>query len=234
MAQVSSIYDKWFLKNQNFRQKFHILLILTGKNASKWPEWHIFRVWGVPNPMALVSGLYNKQFLWNQNFRQKFHILLILTGKMHQNGLSGMYLGFEVCQIQWHLFQVSTISSSWKIKISGKNFTFCWFWLGKMHHNGLSGMYLGFEVCQIQWHRFQVSTISSCWKIKISGKNFTFCWFWLGKMHHNGLSGTYIRVWGVPNPMAQVSSIYDKWFLKNQNFRQKFHILLILTGKNAS
>ena len=111
---------------------------------------------------------------------------------MHQNGLSGMYLGFEMCQIQWHLFQVSTISNSWKIKISGKNFTFCWFWLGKMHHNGLSGMYLGFEVCQIQWHRFQVSMISGSWKIKISGKNFTFCWFWLGKMHQNGLSGTYL------------------------------------------
>ena len=24
--------------------------------------------------------------------------------KMHQNGLSGTYLGFEACQIQWHLF----------------------------------------------------------------------------------------------------------------------------------
>ena len=34
-------------------------------------------------------------------------------------------------QIQWCRFQVSMISSSWKIKISGKNFTFCWFWLGK-------------------------------------------------------------------------------------------------------
>ena len=107
LFQVStiSIYDKWFLKNQNFRQKFHILLILTGKNASKWLEWHVFRVWDVPNPMALVSSLYNKQFPKNQNFRQKFHILLILTGKnakMHakSNGT-------------W----VSTISGSWDIKI---------------------------------------------------------------------------------------------------------------------
>ena len=71
--------------------------------------------------------------------------------------------------IQWHKFQVSIISSSWKIKMSGKNFTFCWFWLGKMHQNGLSGTYLEFQVCQIQWHGFQVSTISSSWKIKILG-----------------------------------------------------------------
>ena len=44
MAQVLSLYDKCFLKNQNFRQKFHILLILTGKNALKWLEWYIFMV----------------------------------------------------------------------------------------------------------------------------------------------------------------------------------------------
>ena len=113
-------------------------------------------------------------------------------GKMHQNGLSGTYLGFEVCQIQWHWFQVSTISGSWKITISGKNFTFCWFWLGKMHQNGLSGTYLGFEACWIQWQRFWVYMISGSWKITISGKNFTFCWFWLGKMHWNGLSGAYL------------------------------------------
>ena len=169
MAQVSSIYDKWFLKNQNFRQKFHILLILTGKNASKWPEWYIFRVWGVPNPMALVSSLYNKQFLRNQNFRQKFHILLILTGKNASKWLEWYIFRFEACRIQWHRFQDSTISSSWKIKISGKNFTFCWFWLGKMHQNGLSGAYSGFETCQIQWHLFQVSMISGSWKIKMLG-----------------------------------------------------------------
>ena len=44
-------------------QKFHILLILMGKNASKWLEWHILRVWGMLNPMALVASLYNKQFM---------------------------------------------------------------------------------------------------------------------------------------------------------------------------
>ena len=49
----------------------------------------------MPNPMVQVSSLYNNWFLKNHNFRQKFHILLILTGKMHQNGLSGAYLGFR-------------------------------------------------------------------------------------------------------------------------------------------
>ena len=86
---------------------------------------------GMPNPMAQVSSFYVSGSWVNQNFSQKFHILLILTGKMHWNGLSGAYLGFKACQIQWHRFQVSMISGSWKIKISGKNFTFCWFWLGK-------------------------------------------------------------------------------------------------------
>ena len=62
-------------------QKIHILLILTGKNASKWLELHVFRVQGMPNPMPQVLSLCNKQFLKNQNFRQKFNILLILTGK---------------------------------------------------------------------------------------------------------------------------------------------------------
>ena len=38
-------------------------------------------------------------------------------GKMHWNGLSGVFLGFEACQIQWCRFWVSTVSGSWKIKI---------------------------------------------------------------------------------------------------------------------
>ena len=171
MAQVSSIYNKLFLKNQNFRQKFHILLILTGKNASKWLEWYVFRVWGVPNPMAQVSSIYDKWFLKNQNFRQKFHILLILTGKNASKWLEWcMYLGFEMCQIQWHRFQVSTISIPEKSKFQAKISHFVDF---------------DWEKCIIM--------------------------AWVA----------HIRVWGVPNPMAQVSSIYDKWFLKNQNVRRE-------------
>ena len=183
MCTFSSLFKHFFLYKLMFflflsgelskQPKISHFVDFDWENALKWLEWHELRVWGVPNPMTQVLSLYDKQFLKNKNFRQKFHILLILTGKMHQNRLSSTYLGSEACQIQWHLFWVSMISGSWKIKISGKNFTFCWFWLGKMHQNGLSGMYLAFEVCQIQWCRFQFSMISGLWKIKISGKNFT-------------------------------------------------------------
>ena len=31
----------------------------------------------------------------------------------------------------------------------------------------------------------------------------------------------HIRVPGMPNTLAQVSSLYHKWFLKNQNFRRQ-------------
>ena len=160
--QVSTISSS--CKNQNFRQKFHILLILTGKNASKWLEGHIFRVWDLPNPVALVSNLCNKQFLWNQNLDKNLTFCWILTAKNASKWIEWyLFRVCKACRIQWHRFQDSTISSCWKIKISAKNFTFCWFWLRKMHQNGLSGAYSGFETCQIQWHLFQVSTIRS-WK----------------------------------------------------------------------
>ena len=95
-------------------------------------------------------------------------------GKMNWNGLSGAYLGFEVCGIQWYRLWVSVIRCFWEITISGKTFIFWWFWLGKMHPNSLSGTCLGFEVCWIQWYRFWVSMIRCSWEITISGKNFTF------------------------------------------------------------
>ena len=41
------------------------------ENGSKWLEWCIVRVQGMPNPMALVSSLYGKWFLKNQNFRRQ-------------------------------------------------------------------------------------------------------------------------------------------------------------------
>ena len=67
--------------------KFHILLILTGKNASKWLEWHILRVWGMPNPMALVASLYNKQFMKNDNFRRS----------IVENEVQTLKMGCDVC-----------------------------------------------------------------------------------------------------------------------------------------
>ena len=45
---------------------------------------------------------------------------------MHQNGLSGAYIGFETCQIQQCWFWVSMISSSWKIKISKEKSSIKW------------------------------------------------------------------------------------------------------------
>ena len=70
MPQVLRLCNKWFLKNHNFRQKFHILLILTRKNALKLLEWCVFRVQDMPNQMALVASLYNKWFMKNHNFRR--------------------------------------------------------------------------------------------------------------------------------------------------------------------
>ena len=124
------IFFSFFVRGSSVNsQKFHILLILSGKNALKWLEWCIFRVQGVPNPMAQVSSLYDKWFLKNQNFWGKnFTFCWFWLGKMHQNGLSGTYLGFEACtKSNGTGFEVSMISGSWKIKISGKTFTFCWF-----------------------------------------------------------------------------------------------------------
>ena len=105
MCRFSGLFENFFaVQIDNFSffvkgssvnsQKFHILLNLTGKDASKWLEWHVFRVQGMPNPMVQVSSLYNKWFLKNQKFRQKFHILLILTGK---NALKWL---------EWHIFRV--------------------------------------------------------------------------------------------------------------------------------
>ena len=87
MPQVSSLCDKWFLKNHNFRQNFYIFLILTGRNASKLLEWSVFRVWGMLNPMALVVSLYDKWFMKNHNFRR--HIAENGVQK-HEQGMGHM------------------------------------------------------------------------------------------------------------------------------------------------
>ena len=57
------VFSVFCQKEIRKQPKFHILLILTGKNASKLLEWHIFRVQGMPNPMLQVSRLCNKWFL---------------------------------------------------------------------------------------------------------------------------------------------------------------------------
>ena len=87
MPQVSSPCNKQFLKNHNLRQKFHILLIWTGKNASNLLEWCIFRVQGMLNPMTLVGSLYDKWFIKNHNFRR--HIAEHGV-QNHENGMGHM------------------------------------------------------------------------------------------------------------------------------------------------
>ena len=67
--------------------KFHILLILTGKNTLKLLECHIFRVQGMPNLMALVASLYDKWFMKNHNFRR--HIA--------ENGVQNHEMGWDIC-----------------------------------------------------------------------------------------------------------------------------------------
>ena len=117
--------------------KCHILLILTGKNASKWLEWHIFRLQGMPNPMPQVLHLCNKQFLKNHNFRQKIHILLILTGK----NASKLF--------EWHIFRVQGMPNPMALLASlynmwfMKNHNFWWHIVEngvQNHENGMGQM----------------------------------------------------------------------------------------------
>ena len=104
-----------FLSGQLRKQpKFHILLILTGKNASKWLECCIFRVQGMLNPMPQVSSPCNKQFLKNHNLRQKFHILLIWTGKNASNLLE--WCIFRVQGMLNPMTLVGSLYDKWFIK----------------------------------------------------------------------------------------------------------------------
>ena len=57
------------------------------KNTLKLLEWHIFRVQGMPNPMALVASLYDKQLMKNHNFRR--HIA--------ENGVQNHEMGWDIC-----------------------------------------------------------------------------------------------------------------------------------------
>ena len=78
------------------------------ENAWKWLEWHVFRVWGMLNPMLQVLSLCNEQFLKKHNFRQKFHILLILTGK---NALK--VLEWCIFRVQGMLNPMALVASLW-------------------------------------------------------------------------------------------------------------------------
>ena len=90
---------------------------------------------------------------------------------------------------------------------------------GKMHGNGLSGMYLGFEACWIQCCRFWVSAISSPERSQFQAKISHFVDFdWENALKL--LEWHVFKVRGMLNPMALVGSLYNKWFMKNQNCRR--------------
>ena len=84
MTLFSSVCDKQFLKNNNCRQIFHILFILTGENAFQLLEGYVVRFGSMLNAMALVASHYGKQFIKNHNFRRH----LVENGV--QNNKNGM------------------------------------------------------------------------------------------------------------------------------------------------
>ena len=209
-------------------QKFHIFLSKITENQNNW-KWYLS--WPSSNIVHLIGICKNLHVQIFKPFQTLFacinsHIFFIYfifwsggvqqtgknfifcwfwLGKTHWNGLSGAYSGFEACQIQWCRFWVSTISKgSWKIKISGKNFTFCWFWLGKKHWNGLSGAYLGLKACRIQWHRFWVSMISSSWKIKIWGDKYHEMALKIIKMEWDLCSSAWLGSHSTPTPHFRI------------------------------
>ena len=129
--------------------KFLILLILTGKNASKWLEWCVFRVWGMPNPMPQVSSLCNKWFLKIHNFRQKFHILLKMTGfKMHEHCLNGMYASvlLGIPFYPWH-----HVSEPYTVRPSSKKCRI----LGDHNNSTSTGLTQSSNIVHCNWHTQQ-------------------------------------------------------------------------------
>ena len=78
VVRVRWSWNNWFISGSTFlsggvRQtaKNFIFVDFDWENALKWLEWYMFRVWSMPNPMALVSSLYYKSFLKIQNFKGK-------------------------------------------------------------------------------------------------------------------------------------------------------------------
>ena len=188
MPQVLSLCNKQFLKNHNFRQKFHILLILTGKNASKWLEWCIFRVWGMPNPMALVVSLYDKQFMKNHNFRR--HIAENFRGSKPWKW-DGMYAAV-------------LLGSHFTTSPYLQNPISCPSHKNAENYNNSKSAFTQFQHCMGNWHT-QKSYEHMCKPLN----TFSLCKLTFSKF----------------------SVLFCQGELRKQ---PKFHILLILTGKNAS
>ena len=171
------------------------------------------------NPMPKPSCQKSRKTILTQKVlvtQSSNSALLLAYPKTYMCKFSSLSNTFSIVQIDGFFYFLSG-----GVKQTAKNFTFCWFWLGKMHQNGLSGTYLGFEVCQIQWHRFWVYTISGSMKNHNFRQKFHILLILTGKNALKWLEWCIFRVQGMLNPMALVSSLYDKWFLKNQNFRRQ-------------
>ena len=234
MPQGLSLCNKRFLKNHNFRKKFHILLILTGKNALKLLEWHIFRVRAVLNPVALVASLYNKQFMKNHNFRR--HIAENGV-QNHENGMKHMQQSFlgpilplhhvsEPYILTFHKKCRKTIITQNLLVTQSSNIVHCDLHTQKLVCADLQAFANTFSLYKLTFFSFLSGEVQETAKIS--------CFVdldWENAL--KWLEWHIFRVWGMRNPMPQVVSLCDKWFLQNHNFRQKFHILLIMTGKNA-
>ena len=187
------------------RQSPHLDLIL--------PLHYVFEPYASTFLSKIKKNHHNSKSTCHTKFA---HSACIIAYKMTcMCRFSSLFVHFFPCT-NWHFF-IFTVSGG--VKQTAKNFTFCWFWLGKMHWNGLTGMCLGFEVCQIQWHGFRVSMISGFLKNQNFRQKCHTLLILTGKNASNWLEWCVFRVWGMPNPMVQVSSLYNKEFLKNPNFR---------------
>ena len=184
MPQVLILCDKWFLKNHNFRQKFHILLILTGKNALRLLQWRVFRVQAMPNPTALVASLYDKRLMKSHNFRR--HIV--------ENGIQTMKIGWDICSsppwVPFYSYTMFQNPISWPshkkcrkniITLKGlvtqsSNIVHCNWHTQKLICADLQAFANMFSPCKLMF--FAVFGQGEFWK---TAKISHFCWFWQGK-----------------------------------------------------
>ena len=114
-----------FCQGEFRKQKFHILLILTGKNASQKVVSGMylgFKACWI-QCCRLLQSLYNKQFLKNHNFRQTFqHFVDSDWVQNHWNCLNG-----DIFRVQGMLNPMALVASlydkwyPWNITILGEH-----------------------------------------------------------------------------------------------------------------
>ena len=217
--------------------KFHILLILTGNNALKWLEWCIFKVWGMPNPMALVASPYNKWFMKKSQF-QETHSSKWGSNPWKWNGTyAAVLLGSQFTPTQCFKIQYLAlpITNAEKPLIIQK--------------------VLVTQSCNIvhcNWHTqnpYMCRFASLCWTLfPCANWSFfsVFCqvefrkqpkyhilFILTGKNGLKFLEWCIFKVRGMPNPIPQFWVSVISGSSKNHNIRLHFYILLILTGKNT-